>query len=97
MKNLHENDTYELVKLLKSMRALKNKWVFKTKNEEHNFKPRFKARLLIKRFSQRKGDDFEEIFSLVVKMFSIHAMLGLTTSFDWRLRWMSRQLFFTGT
>ena len=41
-KSLHENHTYELLKFPKGMRALKNKWVFKVKVEEHNLKPRYK-------------------------------------------------------
>ena len=32
IKSLHEKHTYELVKLPKGMRALKNKWVFKVKS-----------------------------------------------------------------
>ena len=48
MKYLHENHTYELVKLPKGMRALKNKWVFKVKVEEHNLKPRYKTRLVVR-------------------------------------------------
>ena len=88
MKSLHENDTYELVKLPTGMRALKNKWVFKIKNEEHSSKPRFKARLVVKGFSQRKGVDFEEIFSPVVKMSSIRAVLGLATSLDLEIEQM---------
>ena len=46
MKSLHENHTYELVKLPKGMRALKNKWVFKAKVED--LKPRYKARLVVR-------------------------------------------------
>ena len=48
MKSLHENHTYELVKLPKGMRALKNKLAFKVKVEEHNLKPSYKARLVVK-------------------------------------------------
>ena len=82
MKSLHENHTYELVKLPKGMRALKNKWVFKVKVEEHNLKPRYKARLVVKGFGQRKCIDFDEIFSPVVKMSSIRTVLGLVASLD---------------
>ena len=39
MKFLHENHTYELIKLSKGIRSLKNKWVFKVKVEEHNLRP----------------------------------------------------------
>ena len=37
----------------------------------------YKARLVIKGFAQKKGIDFDEIFSLVVKMTSIRTILSL--------------------
>ena len=88
MKSLHENHTYELVKLPKGMRALKNKWVFKVKVEEHNLKPRYKARLIVKGFGQREGIDFDKIFSPVVKMSSIHTVLGLAASLNLEIEQM---------
>ena len=88
MKSLLENDTYELVKLPKGMRVLKNKWVFRIKNEEHNSMPRYKARLVVRGFSQRKGVDYEEIFSPVVRMSSIRAVLGLAASLDLEIEQM---------
>ena len=48
MKSLHENHTYELVKLPKGMRALKNKSVFKVKVEEPNLKPGIKLDWLLR-------------------------------------------------
>ena len=47
-------------------RALLNKWVFRTKTEPDG-KRRFKDRLVVKGYSQRKGIDYAEIFSPVVK------------------------------
>ncbi|KAL6320961.1 hypothetical protein AAG906_010770 [Vitis piasezkii] len=44
--------------------------------------PRYKARLVMKGFSQKKDIDFEEIFSLVVKMSSIRVVLGLAISMN---------------
>ena len=88
MKSLHENKTFELVKLPEGKRALKNKWVFRIKHEEHSLQPWFKARLVVKGFNQRKGIDFDEIFSLVVKMTSIRTVLGLTASLDLEIEQM---------
>nr|GFB60908.1 retrovirus-related Pol polyprotein from transposon TNT 1-94 [Tanacetum cinerariifolium] len=76
MNSLHENNTFELVKLPKGKRALKNKWVYKLKTEEHTSRPRYKARLVVKGFSQKRGIDFDEIFPPVVKMGSIRVVLG---------------------
>ena len=71
MKSLHKNNTYKLMKLPKGKRALNNKWILKRKPEPNRSQPRYKVRLVVKGFSQKKGIDFEEIFSPVVKMFSI--------------------------
>ncbi|KAJ4719028.1 Retrovirus-related Pol polyprotein from transposon TNT 1-94 [Melia azedarach] len=88
MKSLHENHTFELVKLPKDKRALKNKWVYRIKQEEYTSQPRYKARLVVKGFSQRKGVDFDEIFSPVVKMSSIRVVLGIAASLDLKIEQM---------
>jgi len=82
MDSLHKNHTYELVKLPKGKKVLKNKWVYIIKQEEHTPHPRFKARLVMKGFGQRKGVNFDEIFCLVVKMTSIRVILGLAASLN---------------
>ena len=88
MKSLHENHSFELVKLLKGKRVLKNRWSYKVKQEEHTSQPRYKSRLVVKGFSQKKSIDFDEIFSPVIKMSSIRVVLGLTTSLDLEIEQM---------
>jgi len=44
--------------------------------------PRYKARLVVKFFSKKKGFDFEEIFWPMVEMSSIRVALGLTISLN---------------
>ena len=85
LKSLHENHTYDLVNLPKGKRALKNKWVFKLKTKERCPHPRYKARLVVKGFSQKKGVDFGEIFSPVVKMSSIRVVLGMAASMNLKI------------
>ncbi|PKI76595.1 hypothetical protein CRG98_002904 [Punica granatum] len=80
MNSLSKNHTYDLVKLPQGKRALKNKWVYRLKTE--NSGPRYKARLVVKGFNQKKGLDFEEIFSPVVKMSSIRVVLALAASLN---------------
>ena len=70
MKSLIDNHIYDLVKLPKGKRVLKNKWVYRLKIE-NNSQQGYKARLVVKDFGQMKCVNFEEIFSLVVKMSSI--------------------------
>ena len=65
------------MKLPQRKKTLINKWVYRLKTENNGSQLRYKARLVVKGFNQKKGTDFEEIFSLMVKMSSIHVALGL--------------------
>ena len=62
IKSLHYNYTFDLVKLPKGMRALNNKWIYKVKHESNSMSPRYKAKLVVKGYSQRKGVNFNEVF-----------------------------------
>jgi ATP-binding cassette subfamily B (MDR/TAP) protein 1 len=64
--------------------TLKNKWVYRLK-EEDGGKQRYKARLVVKGFAQKKGIYFDEIFSPVVKMTSIKTILSLVAVEDLHL------------
>jgi hypothetical protein len=74
--SLVNNQTWDLVQFLVGKRALQNKWVYKLK-EEDGGKKKYKARLVVKGFAQKKGIDFDEIFYLVVNMTSIRTILSL--------------------
>ncbi|KAH9296992.1 hypothetical protein KI387_028674, partial [Taxus chinensis] len=52
-KSLMENQTWDLVKLLKGKRALQNKWVYRVKDDEGG-KKRYKAWLVVKGFAQKQ-------------------------------------------
>jgi hypothetical protein len=55
---------------------LRNKWVYKLK-EEDGGKKRYKDRLVVKGFAQKKCIYYDEIYSLLVKMTSIRTILSL--------------------
>ena len=53
--------------------------------EEEGGKKIFKAKLVVKGFAQKKGIDFDKIFSPVVKMTSICTILSLVATEDFHL------------
>ncbi|GJT93971.1 putative RNA-directed DNA polymerase [Tanacetum coccineum] len=65
-------------------KALQSKWVFRVK-EEQDGKKRYKARLVVKGFQQKRRVDYNEIFSLVVKMTTIGLVLSIIASKDLHL------------
>ena len=84
MKSLHENHTFDLVELSKGKRALGNKWVFRLRSGDSPLW--YNRRLVVKAFNQKKGINFDEIFSPVVKISSIRVVLGLVVSMDLEIK-----------
>ena len=76
MDSLLGNQTWELTELPIGKKAFHNKWVYKIK-KEHDSSKRYKARLVVKGFQQKKGIDYSEIFSPVVKISTIRLVLGM--------------------
>ena len=65
MDSLVNNQTWDLVQFPTEKREIQNKQVYKLK-EENGGKRWYKSRLVVKGFSQKKGIDFDKIFSPVV-------------------------------
>ena len=88
MRSLEKNDTWVLTELPAGKRALLNKWVFRIKTKPDG-KRRFKARLVVKGYSQTKGIDYAEIFYPIVKLTSIQILLSIVALENLRLsKWM---------
>ncbi|CAM8887274.1 unnamed protein product [Rhodiola kirilowii] len=83
MESLIKNETWELVNRPKGQKLVGCKWIFKRKEGIPGVeKPRLKARLVDKGFTQQEGVDFTEIFGPVVKHRSIRVMLSIVAKFD---------------
>ena len=69
--------------MLKRKRAISCKWVYKTKLKAKGSLERLKARLVIRHLTQQYGIDYQEVFSLVVKMSTIRTIMALATEKGW--------------
>ncbi|GJS37572.1 retrotransposon protein, putative, ty1-copia subclass [Tanacetum coccineum] len=86
MDSLRKNKTWELVDPPAGQKLVSCKWLFKIKEGiEGVQKPRYKARLVARGFTQRAGIDYNEVFSPVVRHTSIRVILALTACKDYEL------------
>nr|GEW86558.1 retrovirus-related Pol polyprotein from transposon TNT 1-94 [Tanacetum cinerariifolium] len=86
VENLHKNETRKLVKLSKEKRVISCKWLFKVKDGIPGVRcNQYKARYVVCGFDQRKGIDFNEVFSLVVRHTSIRVLLSIVSLQDLEL------------
>ena len=80
MNSIRANKTWDLVKLPKNRRALLWKWVYQVKETSDSATLKFKAKLVAKGFQQEYGVNFDEFFSLVVKMTTFRFRLGVVAT-----------------
>ncbi|KAA3487996.1 copia LTR rider [Gossypium australe] len=80
MDSLNKNETCQLVKPSTRKKIVGDKWVFKRKEGSSQGDTRYKARLVVIRYSQVKGVDFHDVFFPVMKHTSIRALLALVAS-----------------
>ena len=77
-----ENQTWLLSDLPAGRKAIKCKWVFKTKLDASRHVERYKARLVAKECSQQPGVDYEETYAPVVRYTSIRLLMALGAKYD---------------
>ena len=85
MDSIHHNQKWELVKLSIGRKSLACTWVFRYKYVSDSNKTKYKARLVANGFKQEHGVDYDEVFSLEVKMTTVCLLLGVVPSIDLEL------------
>eukprot|EP00253_Pinus_taeda_P024438 PITA_24438 len=85
MASLHKNEAWDLVELPSRRKPIGNKWVFKKKTNAEGKVEKYKARFIVKGYSQVSGIDFGDIFSHVSKVISIRLLLSVVVAFDFEI------------
>jgi hypothetical protein len=81
---LIDNDTWTLIPHPPPRaNIVSGKWVFKHKFHSYGTLSRYKARWVVRGYSQRSGVDYEETFSPVIKPATIRSVLSIVVSRSW--------------
>jgi hypothetical protein len=77
------NKTWDLVPHRIGSNVIIGKWIFKHKFNSDGSLERYKASWVLRGFTQRPSIDYDETFSLVVKLATVHTVLSLVVSRSW--------------
>lgn len=80
-----KNKTWDLVDLPSGAKAIGLRWVFKVKRNSDGSINKYKARLDVKGYIQRHGVDYEEVFTLVLRIETVRFILALAASNGWKV------------
>jgi hypothetical protein len=80
---LISNGTWELVSRPQGSNIVTSKWVFTHKLRADGALDLYKARWVLRGFTQHPGVDYDETFSPIVKPATVRTMLATAVSRDW--------------
>ncbi|GKD22240.1 retrovirus-related pol polyprotein from transposon TNT 1-94 [Tanacetum coccineum] len=82
---LETNNTWTLNELPDGHKAISSKWVYKIKFYPDESVDKYKARLVIRGFSQKEGLDYKHTFSPVAKAVIVRVLIAIATTKGWPL------------
>jgi hypothetical protein len=86
---LLHNGMWHLVRSAQATNIIDCKWVFKVKKKVDGSVDHYKAWLVAKGFKQRYVIDYDDTFSPVIKVTTIHLVSSLVVSRNWMCRMCS--------
>ena len=88
------NDVWELVPRLKDPHVIGTKWIFKNKTNDDGEIIRNKSRLVAQGYTQVEGVDFDKSFAPIARLESIHILLSIACTIDFKLYQMDMKCAF---
>jgi hypothetical protein len=82
---LHKTYIWDLVPLPPGKSVVGCRWVYKIKTNSDGSIERYKARLVVKGYSQQYGMDYEETFAPVAKMTTICTLIIVASIRQWHI------------
>ena len=85
IKAIEKNDTWEFAPLPSRKKIIGVKWVYKLKKNAKGELKRYKARLVVKGYSQWQGIDYDEVFAPVARLETIWLLISLATQNQFKI------------
>jgi hypothetical protein len=80
MDSIMSNGTWEVVERPYGCKPVGRKWVLKKKFRPDGTIEKYKARLVVKGYTQKEGEDFFDTYSPVARLTTIRVLLSLVAS-----------------
>ncbi|GKD89989.1 retrotransposon protein, putative, ty1-copia subclass [Tanacetum coccineum] len=85
MQSMKDNQLWRLVNLLPDGKTVGSKWIFKKKTDMDGNAHTYKARLVVKDYTQTYEIDYEETFSPVTDIRPIRILIALAAFYDYEI------------
>ena len=79
------NDVWELTPRPEDVHVIDTKWIFKSKTDEDGEIIQNKSQLVAQGYTQVKGVDFDESFTPVARLESIHILISIACTMNFKL------------
>ena len=79
------NDVWELIPRPKNVHVIGTKWIFKNKTYKDGEIIQNKSQLVAQGYTQMEGVNFDESFAPVVRLESIHILLSIACTMNFKL------------
>ena len=83
--SIARNSAWEIIPRPVGKSVVGSRWIYKVKQATDGSVEKYKERFVTRGFSQIKGIDYEETFSLVTRYSSIRTILSLSTQMGWHI------------
>ncbi|GKD07095.1 retrotransposon protein, putative, ty1-copia subclass, partial [Tanacetum coccineum] len=83
MQSMKDNEVWDLVDLPPNGKTIGSKWLFKKKTNMDGVVHTYKARLVVKGYTQTPRIDYKETFSPVADIIAIRILIAIATFYDY--------------